>query len=126
MPRILVYALLGPAVGVAIVLALFEPLLLGGVEPAPSDAFMQLTFRLLLMVAYPLGLLPAVAVGLINRHLLRRNWQPATRLPAIIAAGALLGGIAGLIPGPTMLLTALAGASAALACALVSGRVSPA
>ncbi len=126
MSRLLVYALLGPAVGAAVILLTYRIFLLDGTEPELGENARALALGIFLVAVYPIGLLPALATGWVDGRLLRRGMQAAGRIPAVIGTGALLGAPAGMIPGPQMLLTAVAGACAAAACAIVAARFPPA
>jgi hypothetical protein len=124
MKRLLIYTLLGPPIGLAVVLAItapFEPLVRDNLDRALLGAV-----ALAIPFSYPAGLLPAIIVAVVDQLLAKRGLALWPRICACAGAGyvvTMLGAYGfRLPPNGRYLLVGLVGAVPAAVCAWLSGR----
>lgn len=125
--RLLVFALLGPPIGAATLLALLPVLMTGSFDyGAVYDHPSVATFVAFLVPAYFLGLIPALAIGVLDAALVRRT-GPALRAAITGLGGALLSLLpiaaalaAGFLHGPAPFFICLAGLVAGPLCSLLA------
>ena len=124
MKRFLVYALLGPPIGWAVLFAMTVLF-----EPRMRDTFDASTLGgavLLIPFSYLAGLLPAIIVAVVDLLLAKRRLALRPRIGACTAAGYVVAilGMYGFHPPPTgkALVFGLVGAIPAAVCAWLSGR----
>jgi hypothetical protein len=122
--RLLLFALLGPPLGMAAGFFIIVPLL-SGLELPNIDPF---GFLVLMPASYIMGLVPALLVGFVDAALADRGINLGTRIAYTAIAGFLLAflPIAGVIiwgfaQGPYLLLYGIIGAVPAAICSWLSG-----
>lgn len=124
--RLLVYLLVGPAVGGAVVLGFFGPLaVLWGQTPLSWHDDILPFAAPIIFITYAVGTLPALLVGVMDGVMATGGRPFATRLKRCVAAGAAAGLLAGMLfmvlpPGRLALVTAAAGAAASLVCGVLT------
>jgi hypothetical protein len=122
--RMLVFALLGPPLGMAAGFFIILPMLSGfdfhTIEP--------IGFLVLMPASYVLGLLPALLTGLVDALLVDRGLGQGARVAGTAAAGFLIGFLPilgailwGFAQGPFLLLFGIIGAVPAALCSWLTG-----
>ena len=128
MKRLLIFALVGPPLGLAIGLGVLVPALNVAFGDLPQWDWRQIV---LIPLAYMVGLLPALAAGVFDDVLARRKtkrrplWTGAFAfaMSFLPLAAAILSGMA---RGPFLLIFGLVGALPGAICSLLADFVAPA